>query len=315
MKKIAFIFPGQGSQKVGMLSELSESYPLIQDNFQKASEVLGYDLWALVQNGPAEKLNQTEYTQPALLVSSYCLWQIAIQEGLDSPIVLAGHSLGEYSALLAAGVFTLQEAVALVSRRGQLMQNAVAEGDGAMAAIIGLTAEQVSNLCLEISEQEAAVAPANFNSPAQIVIAGHTLAVQKAMTLAKEKGAKRVVQLPVSVPAHCSLMKDAANELAPTFESMTINQPAFPVIHNVDLNTHTDKVAIQNALLEQLHQPVRWIETIEKIKSEYEVDTLIECGPGNILAGLVKRIDKSIKCYSIDSAEGLSTIKCLSNEL
>lgn len=314
MKKIAFIFPGQGSQKVGMLSELSKKYTLIEDNFKKASEILGFDLWDLVQNGPEEKLNQTEFTQPALLVSSYCLWQVALEEGLPKPVVLAGHSLGEYSALLAAGVFDFEQAVRLVSKRGQLMQGAVAEGEGAMAAVIGLTAEQVTALCQEVSQPTSMVAPANFNSPIQVVIAGHQPAVQKAIELAKQKGAKRALLLPVSVPAHCALMKEAAAELEGSFHQMSLHEPEIPVIHNVDLATYTNRNDIQQALLAQLHQPVRWIECVEKIKTEYQVETLIECGPGNVLAGLVKRIDKSIDCYSMGTLETLEQVLSLTAE-
>ncbi|MBF4335074.1 ACP S-malonyltransferase, partial [Vibrio anguillarum] len=262
MSKFAIVFPGQGSQSVGMLAELGQQYDVIQQTFAEASEVLGYDLWALVQNGPVEDLNQTSRTQPALLASSVALWRLWQSLGLEQPALLAGHSLGEYSALVCAGVVDFKQAIKLVELRGQLMQEAVPEGVGAMSAIIGLDDELIAKACEEAAQGEV-VSPVNFNSPGQVVIAGNKDAVERAGQLCKEAGAKRALPLPVSVPSHCALMKPAADKLAVALQSIEFNAPQIPVINNVDVIAEIDPAKIKDALVRQLYSPVRWTECVQ----------------------------------------------------
>ncbi len=288
----AFVFPGQGSQSVGMLSELSTVFPQVQSTFSEASEALGYDLWKLVSEGPEQDLNQTERTQPAMLAAGVAVWR-SWQATTDlSPAFLAGHSLGEYTALVAAGALNFADAIKLVELRGQFMQQAVPAGQGAMAAILGLEDDVVRAVCEQASEF-GIVEAVNFNSPGQVVIAGSADAVNPALEIAKEKGAKRALLLPVSVPSHCALMKPAAENLANALTDITINTPTIPVIHNASVTSVDSAAEIKNLLAMQLYSPVRWVETVQWFASQ-GVDTLVECGPGKVLAGLTKRIDKSL---------------------
>jgi len=291
MSKKAFVFPGQGSQTLGMLADVAATTPLIELTFAEASEGLGYNLWDLVQNDE-EKLNQTQYTQPALLTASIALWRLWLEKGGEKPAFLAGHSLGEYSALVASGVLSLKDAVVLVQARGEFMQAAVPAGTGKMAAIIGLDDDKVRQACAD-SEQDEVVEAVNYNSPGQVVIAGSAAAVERAMEACKEAGAKRALPLPVSVPSHCALMKPAAEKLSEALEAINFNNPDIPVINNVDVSAEATADAIKDALIRQLYNPVRWTETVQRLKDE-GVETLYECGPGNVLCGLAKRIDRAL---------------------
>jgi [acyl-carrier-protein] S-malonyltransferase len=307
---LAFVFPGQGSQTVGMLADFADN-EVVQNTFSEASESLGYNLWELVAQGPAEKLNQTNFTQPALLTASVALWRLWASQSDIQPAMLAGHSLGEYSALVCAGVISLAEGVKLVEKRGEYMQASVPAGVGAMAAIIGLDDKAIIDACAK-AQNEDVVAAVNFNSPGQVVIAGHKDAVERAGVLCKEAGAQRVVPLPVSVPSHCALMKDAADKLAEEFNNITFNTPQIPVVNNVDVATESDVEAIKLALIKQLYSPVRWTETIE-ILAKSGISLVVEAGPGKVLQGLIKRIDKSITSASINDqaslTKALETIK------
>ena len=307
MSTLAIVFPGQGSQSVGMLADLATQYPIVEATFAEASEVLGYDLWQLVQQGPAEDLNQTHRTQPALLAASVSIWRVWQQDGGEKPVVLAGHSLGEYSALVCAGVIEFKDAVKLVALRGQFMQEAVPAGVGAMSAIIGLDNELIAKACEQAAEDQV-VAPVNFNSPGQVVIAGNKDAVDRANVLCKEAGAKRALLLPVSVPSHCILMKPAAARLAEALEKMTFNTPMIPVINNVDVEKATDANAIKLALVKQLYSPVRWTETVERMASD-GVENLFEMGPGKVLTGLTKRIVKTLNGASVNDVATLNSAK------
>jgi [acyl-carrier-protein] S-malonyltransferase len=304
--KLAFIFPGQGSQAVAMLSDFAQN-DIVQQAFKEASDVLGYDLWQLVSHGPAEQLNQTNFTQPALLTASVALWRVWQAESEVIPSVFAGHSLGEYSALVCAGVFTLAQGVKLVEKRGEYMQACVPAGVGAMAAVIGLDDQTIIDVCAK-SQQDDVVAAVNFNSPGQVVIAGHKAAVERAGTLCKEAGAKRVLPLPVSVPSHCALMADAAQQLAVDLEQITFAQPQVNVVNNVDVSIETSSEAIKAALIKQLYSPVRWSETITAL-GEQGVTQMVEVGPGKVLQGLAKRINKAITCVSFNSADTLNKAK------
>ncbi len=309
--KIAIVFPGQGSQSVGMLGDLSSSYPQIQQTFDEASQALGRDLWALAQNGPAEDINQTQNTQPLILTASVAMWRVLQSELITQPVMMAGHSLGEYSALVCAGSVDFVDAVKLVEQRAMFMQEAVPEGEGAMAAILGLEVENLIEICEQAAEGEV-VSAVNYNAPGQVVIAGHTAAVNRAIDLAKEQGAKRALPLPVSVPSHCSLMMPAAEKLLTVMSTIEFASPAIPVLHNTDVSQYNDAVDIKRALGQQLHTPVRWVETIEALANA-GVDTVIECGPGKVLSGLNKRIDKSLRLHSTgDEASLNKTIGALS---
>lgn len=300
---LAFVFPGQGSQSVGMLAEMAETYPLVQETFGSASEVLGYDLWKLVQEGPADELNQTHITQPAMLSAGVAVWRIWQQKGGVAPVVMAGHSLGEYSALVCAGAMQFEDAVAVVADRGRFMQQAVPAGEGAMAAILGLDDDKVVTICANAAEGEV-VSAVNFNSPGQVVVAGSAAAVDRAVVLAKEQGAKRALKLPVSVPSHCALMDPAAEKLSARLQDITISAPSIPVIHNVDVAVTDDPDAIRDALVRQLKNPVRWVETIRKMAGD-GVDKLVECGPGKVLVGLNKRIDRNMAASALFDVAGL----------
>jgi len=294
---LAFVFPGQGSQSLAMLSELAAQFPEVQQTFAEASDALDYDLWDLVSNGPVEELNQTDKTQPAMLAAGIAVWR-CWQKATDiKPTYFAGHSLGEYTALVASGSLGFADAIKLVSQRGQFMQQAVPAGEGAMAAILGLDDDAVRALCDEAAAL-GVVEAVNFNSPGQVVIAGSVDAVNKAIELAKEKGAKRALLLPVSVPSHCALMKPAAENLSSVLAGITVSAPQTPVIHNVSVTSSSDSDEIKSLLAQQLHSPVRWVETVQFL-AQQGVDTIIECGPGKVLAGLTKRIDKSVVAYPI----------------
>lgn len=307
MKKFAMVFPGQGSQAVGMLAELAEQFPVVIDTFSQASEVLGYDLWALVQQGPAEELNKTWQTQPALLTASVAIFRVWQQRYPElQPEVMAGHSLGEYSALVCAGVLDFQDAVKLVELRGKLMQEAVPEGTGAMYAIIGLDNEAIINAC-KTAEQGEVVSAVNFNSPGQVVIAGAKAAVERAAALCKEAGAKRALPLAVSVPSHCALMKPAADQLAVALENLSLNQPNVAVINNVDVATECESQSIRTALVRQLYSPVRWTETVEKM-AENGVEILLEIGPNKVLTGLTSRIVKELAAQAVNDVKSLEAV-------
>jgi len=293
----AFIFPGQGSQSVGMLQELAQQYPVVQETFAQASAELGYDLWQLTQDGPKEELDRTVKTQPALLTAGVAAWRVLQEKGVALPSFLAGHSLGEYTALVCANALKFEDAVTLVSKRGLYMQDAVAEGEGGMAAIIGLADLDVQEIC-ELSAEDDVLAPANFNAIGQVVIAGNAEAVDRAVILAKEKGAKMAMKIAVSVPAHSLLMQPAANRLKTVLDKMEIKIPEIPVIHNVDVQSHSDADTIKDVLILQLFSPVRWVETVQHLVTQ-GVDQFIECGPGKVLSGLIKRIDKSLKTQTL----------------
>lgn len=304
MTQIAFVFPGQGSQTVGMLTELAATYPLVEETFREASDALGYDLWQLVSQGPAEELNKTWQTQPALLAASVAIYRVWQQQGGEQPLLMAGHSLGEYSALVCAGVLNFADAVKLVELRGKLMQEAVPEGTGAMQAIIGLDDAAIRKACEE-SAQGQVVSPVNFNSPGQVVIAGNKEAVERAGAACKAAGAKRALPLPVSVPSHCALMKPAAEKLAVALESITFTAPSVPVINNVDVKAETDATAIRHALVRQLYSPVRWTESVEAMAAQ-GVTQLLEMGPGKVLTGLTKRIVDSLTAAAVNDTASLT---------
>ena len=303
MTKFAMVFPGQGSQAVGMLKDLAENYPVVKSTFDEASQVLGYDLWDLVQEGPAEELNKTWQTQPALLASSVAIYRVWLSINGAQPEFMAGHSLGEYSALVCAGVIDFKDAIKLVELRGKLMQEAVPSGTGAMFAIIGLDNDSIQKAC-EQAAQGQVVAPVNFNSPGQVVIAGNKEAVERAGALCKEAGAKRALPLAVSVPSHCALMKPAADKLAITLNDITFNTPKFAVINNVDVKVETSAEKIKTALIAQLYSPVRWTESVEEMAKQ-GVTLLVEMGPGKVLTGLTKRIVDSLSACAVNDKASL----------
>ena len=308
MKKFAMVFPGQGSQTVGMLAELAGDYPIVQETFKQASEVLGYDLSQLVQECPAEELNKTWQTQPALLAASVAVYRVWQQKyPALKPEVMAGHSLGEYSALVCAGVLDFQDAVKLVELRGKLMQQAVPEGMGAMYAIIGLDNDAIINACKQ-AEQGEVVSAVNFNSPGQVVIAGAKAAVERAAALCKEAGAKRALPLAVSVPSHCALMNPAADQLSVSLESITLKEAGVSVLNNVDVKNEIEADGIRNALVRQLYSPVRWTETVEKM-AQNGVEVLVEVGPGKVLNGLTKRIVDSLQAVSVNDVKSLDSVE------
>ena len=302
-KKIAFLFPGQGSQSVGMLSDLAKSEPQVQETFAEASEVLGFDLWQLVQEGPAEQLNRTDRTQPAMLAAGVAVWRVWQSQGGPAPAWMAGHSLGEFSALVCAEALTFSDAVQLVAQRGALMQAAVPTGAGAMAAILGLEDAQVQAVCQEAA-QGAVLEAVNFNAPGQVVIAGTAEAVKRAMQAAKAQGAKRAVLLPVSVPSHCALMRPAAEQFSAALEAVPFQPPRIPVLHNVSVAPATEPAEIRDLLRRQLYSPVRWVETVQRLAQE-GVKVLVEAGTGKVLTGLSKRIDRRLESLALFDADGL----------
>lgn len=302
---LAIVFPGQGSQSVGMLAELLQTYPVVRDTFAAASAVLGYDLEKLTQEGPAEDLNRTDHTQPAMLAAGVAVWRVWRQRGGARPTLLAGHSLGEYTALVCANAVDFEEAVALVADRGRFMQEAVPEGEGAMAAILGLDDATVGAVCSAVAEGQV-VSPVNFNSPGQVVVAGAKSAVERAVAEAKRKGAKRALLLPVSVPSHCDLMQPAADRLLTRLQEVAISPPDVPVLHNVDAATRDGAEAIREALARQLHSPVRWADTVRAMLSP-SVGTVVELGPGKVLAGLSRRIERTVNSLAVLDNRSLDT--------
>ncbi len=295
--KLAFVFPGQGSQSVGMLNDLAAAYPQVQQTFDEASQALGRDLWHLASAGPEEQLNQTETTQPAMLAAGVAVWRVWRAHGGPLPAVMAGHSLGEYSALCCAEAMAFPDAVRLVADRGRFMQAAVPAGQGGMAAILGLEDDQVRAVCAQAAHGEV-LAAVNFNSPGQVVIAGTAAAVTRGVDAAKAAGAKRAVLLPVSVPSHCALMQPAAERLAERLAGVSIQAPIVPVLHNCHVRAESDPEAIRAALVRQLASPVRWVETVRAMAAQ-GVDMLVECGPGKVLAGLNKRIARDLPTLPI----------------
>ncbi|MCC8457560.1 ACP S-malonyltransferase [Photorhabdus aegyptia] len=305
MSEFAMVFPGQGSQDLGMLADLATAFPVVEQTFAEASDVLGYDLWALVQQGPEEELNKTWQTQPALLAASVAIWRVWQEKGGKAPSLMAGHSLGEYSALVCAGVIDFKQAIRLVELRGKLMQEAVPEGVGAMYVIIGLDNESIDRACKEAAQGQI-VSPVNFNSPGQVVIAGEKEAVERAGDACKAAGAKRALPLAVSVPSHCALMKPAADKLAVVLEGIEFSHPQFPVVNNVDVKIEQSAEAIRDALVRQLYNPVRWTETVEFIAGQ-GVGRLLEVGPGRVLTGLTKRIVNTLSAAAVNDTASLVT--------
>lgn len=294
---LAMVFPGQGSQSVGMLSALAVAYPQVGETFGQASAVLGYDLWKLVQEGPAEALNQTDRTQPAMLAAGVAVWRCWQARTGSLPAAMAGHSLGEYTALVCAGALEFADAIGLVAERGRCMQTAVPAGVGAMAAILGLEDALVADVCARAADADI-VTPVNYNSPGQVVIAGHAAAVQRAVELAKAAGAKRAVELPVSVPSHCALMEPAAEQFAARLNAAVISRPRVAVIQNVDAAVHDEPQVIRENLARQLYSPVQWVRTVQAMGGQ-GITRIVEAGPGKVLAGLCKRIDKSVATAAV----------------
>lgn len=305
--RLAFVFPGQGSQSVGMLAELARVSPKVQETFAEASEVLRFNLWQLVQEGPEEALNQTVNTQPALLAAGVALWRVWCERTHVRPAWMAGHSLGEFSALVCAESLSFLDAVRLVAERGRLMQRAVPEGKGGMAAILGLEDHIVVRLCHEVAATDGLVAAANFNAPGQVVIAGEAAAVAKACEKAKAHGAKRAVMLSVSVPSHCLLMQPAAAEFSQLLATIPLRPPKIPVVHNVDVGTHSSAEMIRALLTEQLYSPVRWSDTICFLRDQ-GVKDFVECGPGKVLTGLNKRIVPELRTWPLFDPETLENV-------
>jgi len=295
--KLAVVFPGQGSQSVGMLDELASRSAVVRESFSEASDALGVDLWKLVSAGPKEELDLTQNTQPAMLAAGVAAWRLWKARGGTVPAWMAGHSLGEYSALVCAGALGFADGVRLVAERGRLMQDAVPEGAGAVAAVLGLADEDVRAACAQAAEGQV-VEAVNFNAPEQVVVAGHAEAVSRAVGIAKRIGAKRAIVLPVSVPVHCALMRSAAERLGERLAAATIRPPSVPVLHNVTVDTASDPDRIRALLVQQLCQPVRWVETIQRLSSE-AVGAVVELGPGKVLTGLVKRIDTNLEAIGV----------------
>jgi len=306
--KLAFVFPGQGSQSLGMMQGF-DALPVVRETFEEAGAVLKQDLWQLVTSGPLEALNQTINTQPAMLAAGVAVYRAWLEVGGNQPAFMAGHSLGEYSALVASGALSFVDALPLVRYRAEVMQEAVAEGVGGMAAILGLDDDAVRAVCAEAAQGEVLEA-VNFNSPGQVVIAGHKAAVERGMELAKAKGAKRALPLPVSVPSHCSLMKPAAEKLAQYLQAVKLNAPQVAVLHNADVKSYSSAAEIKDALVRQLYQPVRWVETIQALAAA-GVTHVAECGPGKVLAGLNKRIMAEIQGLALTDAAALEQAKSI----
>ena len=302
----AFVFPGQGSQKVGMLAAAGAAFPSVAETFAEASDALGYNVWELVQNGEQDALNLTETTQPVLLTASVALWRAYLSAGGHKPAQMAGHSLGEFSALVCAGALQFADAVKLVRQRGSFMQTAVPVGEGAMAAIIGLDDDVINATCQQVQASGAGVVAAvNFNSPGQVVIAGHTAAVEVAIDALKEAGAKRAMPLPVSAPFHTELMKPAGEKLAVALADIDISTPAIPVVHNVHARTEQSPERIRELLVEQIYSPVRWTGCVQAMVAA-GAHNVVECGPGKVLSGLNRRIDKSLMSFSLEEPESLN---------
>lgn len=310
---LGIVFPGQGSQSVGMLSDIAKEFSEVENTFAEASSILGFDLWKLAQEGPSEELDKTMHTQPALLTASYAIWRILKKNDDIQPSLLAGHSLGEYTALVCAESLKFTDAVRLVAARGEYMQEAVPMGEGALAAIVGLNDEEVKKVCINAAADEV-LAPANFNSPGQVVIAGHTAAVLRAIVLAKEAGAKLAKQLPVSVPSHCILMKPAADKLAQLLKTIDIQLPKLPVINNVDADIYNSVNHIREGLTRQLFMPVRWVEIMQSFKNK-QINPIVECGPGKVLSGLNKRIIPDAQLMNTSDFTNLQNVLAISLSL
>lgn len=304
INRLAFVFPGQGSQSVGMLAALAAGYPLVTGTFGEASNALDLDLWRIVQDGPEEMLNRTDVTQPALLAAGVAVWRVWEAEGGAAPGLLAGHSLGEYTALTCAGALDFADAVRLVRDRGRFMQEAVPPGAGAMAAVLGLDDETVIDVCHRAAEG-GVVEAVNFNAPGQVVIAGAVAAVDRALGLAAAAGAKRAIKLPVSVPSHCALMHPAADRLRERLSGVNIQLPRIPVLHNVDAQAAETPEAVRDRLVRQIHSPVLWVETVRAMAGA-GIERLVECGPGKVLAGLNRRIDRGLAIQPVYDPETLS---------
>ncbi len=302
-ENLAFVFPGQGSQKIGMLAEAADQFAEIKTTFAEASDALGYDMWDLIQSGEQEAINLTEKTQPILLTSSVALWRAWLAKGGVKPSLMAGHSLGEFSALVCAGSLEFSDAVKLVRSRGQFMQTAVPVGVGAMAAIIGVEDATILELCEKAAEDQC-VQAVNFNSPGQVVIAGHKEGVERAIELLKEADAKRALPLPVSAPFHTDLMKPAGEKLEEALASIKINKPEIPVVHNVHAQTELDPEKIRALLTEQIYSPVKWTQCVQTMV-EAGIESTVECGPGKVLSGLNKRIHKPLTCAAIEASDAL----------
>lgn len=301
--QFAFVFPGQGSQSLGMLSDLSTRYPIVKQTFDEASDILGYDLWKLTQEGPESELNSTERTQPAMLVAGVAVWRVWRGNGGPRPVYMLGHSLGEYTALVCADSMAFGDAVSVVAARGRFMQDAVPLGEGAVAAILGLDDQRVGDVC-EAAAQNEVVSAVNFNAPGQVVVAGHRSAVDRAVEGAKAAGAKRALILPVSVPVHCALMEQAAESLRAKLTDTEISVPSVRILHNVDVASHDDPEMLREVLIKQLYSPVRWADSIRRIADD-SVDVVAECGPGRVLTGLTRRIDKRLSALSIFDEDSL----------
>ena len=301
--KLAIVFPGQGSQTIGMLDNLITIDKKTREIVNIASDVLGYDILKIISDGPKEKLDSTEVTQPAILLTSYVTWLLWKHESNAIPSVLAGHSLGEYTALLCADIISFEDAIMIVSERGKYMQQSVPDSTGAMAAILGLDDSLIEQLCGNAAEDEI-VSAANYNSPGQVVVSGHKNAVNRLINLAKNAGARRAILLPVSVPSHCALMKDTANKFSKLLDKITFNNAQIPILQNVDAKLKTNAADIKTALIKQLYEPVRWVDTINEIH-RIGVTKIIECGPNNVLSGLIKRIKKSFELFSISDKPSL----------
>jgi [acyl-carrier-protein] S-malonyltransferase len=305
----AFLFPGQGSQSLGMLHALAEQHACVGEVFELVSDTLGYDLWRLIQEGPLEQLNQTEYTQVAMLAGDVAVYRVLESYGINADYS-AGHSLGEYAALVCAGALQLADAARLVQARGRLMQETVPLGKGAMAAIVGLSDAQVQAICHEVSTETMQVSPANYNAIGQVVIAGHTAAVHDAMRQADMLEARLTREIPVSVPCHCSLLSDAALKFKKILDETPFFEPKRRIINNVDVSAYTSPDMMRASLAEQLYSPVRWVETIQAME-KFGVTEVIECGPGRVLTGLAKRIDRTLAAYSVNSPDSLASILSL----
>ncbi len=308
MSKVAIVFPGQGSQFVGMMKDFYTAFPAIRPLYDQASDVLGYDLYQVCLEGPEDRLGKTEVTQPAVLVAGYAIWQVVKDRFESVDLVMAGHSLGEYTALVCSGAISFTDAVALVQHRGMLMQNAVPEGQGSMAAVLGLDDVTIEKVCKKIMESTGGVVePVNYNAPGQVVIAGEKSLIEKAVVQLKEAGAKRALPLAVSVPAHCSLMKPAADALSQYLDNLKVDSPMYPVVQNVDAEAHESVDSIRKNLVLQLHSPVQWTRTVSGI-ADMKVERMIECGPGKVLTSLNKRISKKLDCLALGDIENLNNV-------
>lgn len=304
---LAFVFPGQGSQSVGMLADLAAAHAEVKAAFDEASQGAGLDLWALSQQGPEEQLNRTEHTQPALLAASVAVWRVWQKLGGVHPAQFSGHSLGEYSALVCAEALSLHDAAALVAERGRLMQAAVPAGVGAMAAILGGDDAQIAAVCEEVAQGQV-VSPANFNSPGQLVIAGHAEAVDRALAKLAELGVKKAIKLAVSVPSHCALMREAADKLGERMSGLSWRQPTVPVVQNAEARAYDSVEDIRGALQRQLYLPVRWTQCVQALVAG-GATRMAECGPGKVLAGLIKRIDKNVEARAIGTQADIDAVR------